>query len=115
MLTFTYAVDYILILQTYFSQTVLLILILSHCFTSLYIYYKTKKKKKKKRSVENQQLEDALCEIKIEEQTKTPFERKKTKLKTFLRVDKLDETRLVGTCRGSPWPVKCIEPIIISV
>lgn len=100
MLTFTYAVDYILILQMYFSQTVLLILILSHCFTSLYIYYKTKKKKK--RSVEKQQLEDALCEIKIEEQTKTPFERKKTKLKTFLRVDKLDETRLVGACRGSP-------------
>lgn len=100
MLTFTYAVDYILILQTYFSQTVLLILILSHCFTSLYIYYKTKKTKK--RSVEKQQLEDALCEIKIEEQTKTPFERKKTKLKTFLLVDKLDETRLVGACRGSP-------------
>ena len=49
MLTFTYAADYILILQTCFSQTVLLILILSHLFTFLYTYYKTKKKK---RSVE---------------------------------------------------------------
>ena len=67
-------------------------------FYFLYIYYKTKKK----RSVEKQQLDNAFCEIKIEEQTKTPFERKKTKLKTFLRVDKLDETRLSGACQGSP-------------
>ena len=47
MLTFTYAVDYNLILQMYFSQIVLLIFILSHLFTFLYIYYKTKKKKRK--------------------------------------------------------------------
>lgn len=98
MLTCAYAVAYILILQMYFCQTVLLMLTLSHLFT----FYIFSIKPKKKRSVEKQQLDNAFCEIKIEEQTKTPFERKKTKLKTFLRVDKLDETRLSGACQGSP-------------